>query len=287
MLFIIMPVNISEDSQLPSYNTLQFLGSDKIPFIFLLIIIILAYVFLFAFLNNSSINNESNKWWILVLEIVLIIILILVIALNLDNIKKNEYNFSTEIKNLFNNRPTEITVVANDDNVKISKKKEECKQEKEEGEVFHIYNNKYSYEQARDVCSTLDARLATYDEVEEAYNKGGGWCSYGWSEDQLALFPTQKDVYNRLKTIPKHRNDCGRPGINGGYIENKKFKFGVNCYGKKPYNKSSEDFMNNYSFIPALANDKFNDISNGKVKEDTIMNMLIAPFNKKEWNEPE
>jgi hypothetical protein len=146
-----MPVNINEDSQLPSYNTLQFLGSDKIPFIFLLIIIILVYVFLFAFLNNASINNESNKWWILVLEIVLIIILVVVVALNLDNIKNNEYNFSTEIKNLFNNRPTEITVVANDDNVKISKKKEECKQEKEEGEVFHIYNNKYSYEEAREL----------------------------------------------------------------------------------------------------------------------------------------
>ena len=282
-----MPVNINEDSQLPSYNTLQFIGSDKIPFIVLLVIIIVIYIFLFAFLNNASINNEDNKWWILILEIILIIILIAVVVLNMDSLTNNEYSFSTEIRNLFSNKQTEISIVANDDTVPELKKEEKCKEEKDEGEVFHIYNNKYTYEDAREICSTLDARLATYDEVEEAYNKGGGWCSYGWSEDQLALFPTQKDVYNKLKTIPKHKNDCGRPGINGGYIENKKFKFGVNCYGKKPYNKASEDFMHKYSFIPAISEDKWADISNGNVKEDTIMNMLIAPFNKKDWNEPE
>jgi len=283
-----MPVNISEDSQLPSYNTIQFLGSDKIPFIFLLIIIIVVYIFLFAFLNNTSINNENNKWWILILEIILIIILIVVVVLNADSIIKNEYNFSTEIKNLFSSKPTEVRIVADGDiSLNEVKKEQKCTDKTEEGEVFHIYNNKYTYEDARELCSTLDARLATYDEVEEAYNKGGGWCSYGWSEDQLALFPTQKDIYNKLKTIPKHRNDCGRPGVNGGYIENKKFKFGVNCYGKKPYNKASEDFMKNYSFIPAISEQRWNDISNGKVKEDTIMNMLIAPFNKTDWNEPE
>jgi hypothetical protein len=284
-----MPVNINEDSQLPSYNTLQFLGSDKIPFIVLLVIIIVVYIFLFAFLNNASINNENNKWWILILEIILILILIVVVALNIDSIVNNEYSFSTEIKNLFSTKQTEITIVANDDisHNEVTTTDTTCKEKKEEGEVFHIYNNKYTYEDAREICSTLDARLATYDEVEDAYNKGGGWCSYGWSEDQLALFPTQKDVYNKLKTIPKHRNNCGRPGVNGGYIENKKFKFGVNCYGKKPYNKASEDFMKNYSFIPAISEQKWTDISNGKVKEDTIMNMLFAPFNKNDWNEPE
>jgi hypothetical protein len=173
-----MPVNINEDSQLPSYNTLQFIGSDKIPFIVLLVIIIVIYIFLFAFLNNASINNEDNKWWILILEIILIIILIAVVVLNMDSLTNNEYSFSTEIRNLFSNKQTEISIVANDDTVPELKKEEKCKKEKDEGEVFHIYNNKYTYEDARELCSTLDARLATYDEVEEAYNKGGGWCSY-------------------------------------------------------------------------------------------------------------
>ena len=59
-------------------------------------------------------------------------------------------------------------------------------------EVFHIPNNKYTYKDAKAVCKAYGARLANYDEVENAYNKGGEWCSYGWSKNQLALFPTQK-----------------------------------------------------------------------------------------------
>ena len=29
-----------------------------------------------------------------------------------------------------------------------------------------------------------------------------------------------------------HENDCGRPGVNGGYIANTNAKYGVNCFGK-------------------------------------------------------
>ena len=50
----------------------------------------------------------------------------------------------------------------------------------------------------------------------------------------MALFPTQSETYNNLQKISGHEHDCGRPGINGGYISNPKVRFGVNCYGKKP-----------------------------------------------------
>ena len=70
--------------------------------------------------------------------------------------------------------------------------------------------------------------------IERAYNNGGNWCSYGWSEDQLALFPIQKSVYNELKQIKGHEHDCGRQGVNGGFMKNPLLKFGVNCYGTKP-----------------------------------------------------
>ena len=50
----------------------------------------------------------------------------------------------------------------------------------------------------------------------------------------MAFFPTQKTTWTELQKFPKHKNDCGRPGINGGYIHNPNVKFGVNCYGKKP-----------------------------------------------------
>ena len=103
-----------------------------------------------------------------------------------------------------------------------------------QNEVFNVSNNKYSYEDAQAVCSSFGAKLATYDQIEAAYNKGAEWCNYGWSDGQMAFFPTQKGTWDKLQKFPKKKNNCGRPGVNGGYIDNPYIKFGVNCYGKKP-----------------------------------------------------
>ena len=270
-----MSVNIDEDSQIPSYDSFNMLGNNKLPFIILLIVVIFIYIFLFSFLNNMSVDNENTKWWVLILEIILVVIFIIVVALNMDSF--TEYNFSTEIKNLFSSKQTEINVTVDDET-----KTTECS-DSSSGEVFNIPQNKYTYDQAKEVCSELNARLATYSEVETAYNEGGSWCSYGWSDEQMALFPTQKDVYNKLKAIPGHAHDCGRPGINGGYIGNKNYKFVINCYGKKPhYTDKDKDFMDNYSYSPSLSDASYNDISNNS--EDSILNILIAPFNKSKWS---
>jgi hypothetical protein len=51
-----MPVNIDEDSQLPTYDNVKFLGANKIPFILLLVVIIVIYIFLFTFLNNMVLD---------------------------------------------------------------------------------------------------------------------------------------------------------------------------------------------------------------------------------------
>ena len=61
-----------------------------------------------------------------------------------------------------------------------------------ESEVFNISNNKYTYEDAQAICKSYDASLATYDQIERAYNNGAEWCNYGWSDGQMILFPTQK-----------------------------------------------------------------------------------------------
>ena len=103
-----------------------------------------------------------------------------------------------------------------------------------QNEVFNVSNNKYSYEDAQAVCSSFGAKLANYDQIEAAYNKGAEWCNYGWSDGQMAFFPTQKGTWDKLQKFPKKKNNCGRPGVNGGYIDNPYIKFGVNCYGKKP-----------------------------------------------------
>ena len=104
----------------------------------------------------------------------------------------------------------------------------------EQNEVFNIADNKYTYEDAQAVCSSFGAKIATYDQIEQAYNDGAEWCNYGWSAEQMAFFPTQKETWDNLQKFPKKKNNCGRPGVNGGYIDNPYIKFGVNCYGKKP-----------------------------------------------------
>jgi Extracellular link domain len=101
-------------------------------------------------------------------------------------------------------------------------------------EVFNISNNVYSYSDAQSVCKMYGAKLATYDQIEKAYQNGGEWCNYGWSEGQMAYFPTQKSTWAKLQATDNHKNDCGRPGVNGGYIANPYIQFGVNCYGQKP-----------------------------------------------------
>lgn len=101
-------------------------------------------------------------------------------------------------------------------------------------EVFNISNNLYTYDDAQAICKSYDAKLATYKQVEDAYNNGGEWCNYGWSDGQMALFPTQYATWEELQKSEKTKNNCGRPGVNGGYMENPNIKFGVNCYGIKP-----------------------------------------------------
>lgn len=110
----------------------------------------------------------------------------------------------------------------------------------EKEEVFNIANNIYTYEDAKDVCRIYGARLATYDDIENAYNDGAEWCNYGWSEGQMAFFPTQKETWDKLQKTKHHKNKCGRPGVNGGFMGNKKLKFGVNCYGVKPTAKDED-----------------------------------------------
>ncbi len=110
-------------------------------------------------------------------------------------------------------------------------------------EVFHIANQDYTYDQAKCKCESYGAKLATKDQVIDAYNKGANWCTYGWSNGQYAYYPTQQCEYDRIEEDNKSKPDsqkefCGKPGVNGGYFANPYIKFGVNCYGVKPKGES-------------------------------------------------
>jgi hypothetical protein len=158
----------------------------------------------------------------------------------------------------------------------------------QEDEVFNISNNLYTYEDAPEVCSLYGAKLATYDQIEEAYNKGGEWCNYGWSDGQMALFPTQKSTWTKLQGSEQTKNNCGRPGINGGYMENKGILFGVNCYGKKPAaSKNDLAYMeaNKEIVVPKTAQDSEVNYKVQMWKTNPDIFLKMNPFNRQDWNE--
>jgi len=184
-----------------------------------------------------------------------------------------------------------------DDLTKKMKVKKEEKEEDKKGEpekpttneeVFNIGNNKYTYEDAQSICKSYGARLATYDEIETAYNKGAEWCSYGWSEGQMAYFPTQKATWAELQKDEKRKNDCGRPGVNGGYMANPYLRFGVNCYGKKP-DPSASDLAKMQIRKEKIAPKTKEDVElEMKVKfwkenADTLLN--VSAFNSNKWSQ--
>ncbi len=151
-------------------------------------------------------------------------------------------------------------------------------------EVYNIPGNYFNYDDAKSLCQAQGARLATYNEVEDAYNNGAEWCNYGWSEGQMALFPTQKTTYDGLQKIKGHENDCGRPGVNGGYMANPEIQYGVNCYGYKPkMTKEEEELMNTSTPYPKTEKDLQMErrVNYWKTKLDEI---LVSPFNYTSWS---
>jgi hypothetical protein len=151
-------------------------------------------------------------------------------------------------------------------------------------QVFHIPGNNYTFEDSKAICSAYGGRLATYSEMEDSYKEGADWCSFGWSDGQMAFYPTQTDKWEKLQKIEGHEHDCGRPGINGGYIDNPNVRFGANCFGYKPVITEKEmNQMGNTPLYPKtnkeLQFDKNVDMWRKKLSEITV-----APFNNKNWS---
>jgi hypothetical protein len=151
-------------------------------------------------------------------------------------------------------------------------------------QVFNIPDNVYTYTDAKAICQAYGAKLADYQEMDEAYEKGADWCNYGWSDGQMILFPTQMSTYEELQKIKGHEHDCGRPGINGGYIANPNVRFGVNCYGHKPkMTPEEEDRMATTTPYPLTEEDL---LMERKVKfwKQKLPEILVSPFNYNNWS---
>ena len=260
------------------YNYLNTYILNPMVFIIILLIIVAYYVFSSSLGNgDSSVSSDSGSN---VMGIIIISILIVLIVINAF-----QYFFSINVtayvKGLFTPN-AEIDIVV--DQTTYQPEPSTVPEIKFKKQVFNIPGNYYDFENAKAICLAYGADLATYDQIEKAYNNGAEWCNYGWSANQLALFPTQKQTYDNLQTIPGHENDCGRTGINGGYIANKKIKFGVNCYGYKPkITEEEEELMNTSTPYPQTAKDiafqKRVDFWKNKVND-----ILVSPFNNDSWS---
>jgi len=150
-------------------------------------------------------------------------------------------------------------------------------------EVFNISNNVFTYDDAKAVCQAVGARLATLDEVKEAYRKGADWCNYGWTQGQMAVYPTQKETWDKLQEGPaERRKDCGVPGINGGYFDNKYLRFGVNCYGVKRLPTENERNLNifNPDYVSTEERKLQEKIEKYKLQ---MTDINFMPFNRNDW----
>ena len=303
-----MDVNLNSVTGIPHVNTGFDFGANETVLIVLVAVIIGFYV-LFASLGTNKgtmpsgtssgsglgISKSKSSLEILIWAIFIVLVLVNGISyfFNID--------ITTSIKDFFTRTP-EIDVLVNpnteigEDNV-VDTDENPNDEFIEEGEppedipeitagkqVFHIPGNKYTYDDAGAVCDAYGGRLANYKQIEDAYRKGGDWCSYGWSADQMALFPTQYDKWQGLQKVEGHENDCGRPGVNGGYIENPNVKFGINCYGYKPKITQYEaNLMNETSLFPKTRHEiEFeNKVERWKRR---LPNILVAPFNHNNWS---
>jgi len=249
-------------------------------FILIVVIVILAYVLLFSSLGGtSSGETESTNGGGKILGIITASIFFLLLLINGFNYFLN-IDVVTSARGLFTRHP-EI-----DFNVKTPQAASEPVPEiKSFGQVYHIPGNEYTYDDAKALCKAYGGRLANIKEMQKAYNEGADWCSYGWSEDQMALFPTQYKHWKKLQKVCGHENDCGRPGINGGYIDNPSVKFGVNCFGHKPKITQSEaQIMEMTPTHPITKQEQEFDERVSYWKE-RLGDILVAPFSPKQWSE--
>jgi hypothetical protein len=254
------------------------------PIIIIIIILVIAgyYFFSLSLGNENYSGNEityesSTK----IIGIIIVIVLFLLVINNVFEYFFN-VNVTAYVKGLFSPNKQIDVVVQN--NTVQSYQPSTVPEIKYKKQVFNIPGNYYNYENAEALCQAYGSKLATYEQIEKAYNAGSEWCNYGWSAGQMALFPTQLNTYNNLQNIEGHQQDCGRPGINGGYMSNPKIKFGVNCYGYKPKITQEEDeMMKTTPPYPVTMEDiAFQKrVDFWKTKTDEI---LVSPFNHDSWS---
>lgn len=286
--FFYRPIEYQESAIVWAWNSTELYMNDIFTVFYTFTCIFVLYVILYV--TGTPMTYESKPLTVMLLETMLWLVLFTVVLVQFSHQVLN-VRFTDIIRTVFMkeqvpvygnvevdgaNTGNVIVDVSNNGNVRID-------------EVFNISNNLYTYSDAKAVCKSFGARLATYEDMERAYEKGAEWCNYGWSEDQMAFFPTQKSTWSELQKDAKRKDRCGRPGVNGGYMANPYVRFGVNCYGKKPEpsvaEKARMDAVKQLS-VPepsAEEKDELAKIAFWQKHRDQLLQ--VNAFNKDAWNE--
>ncbi len=299
LLFIIIFIVTTYWNMTPKEYGSQFGGSlssfkefaDNPYSIFSVIVFLLAF-YATIYVIQIPMSSIAKPITVMIVEMVAIILFVVLLIIDffkyILNVDLLDFTLDTIIDKLATPPPTTAPPV--EESPVVDSAQPSCPKSTEDpnGEVFNIRNNMYTYDEAREVCSVYGAQLATYDQIERAYNKGGEWCNYGWSEGQMALFPTQKSTWAKLQGSDKVNNSCGRPGINGGVIKNPNIRFGVNCYGKKPEPSKSELALMKANMEikqPETPVDRNLQAKMDVWKKHADKFLLVNSFNRTKWSE--
>ncbi len=119
---------------------------------------------------------------------------------------------------------TEIQMFVSSDSPNVFKQDDMyfLKPGSKEPQLYHIFENVYSFKEAQQECTKRGAGMATFKQLTDAYNAGADWCSYGWIDNGEAY------VANRTgKCMPKQGLlSAGRLG--------ETVNFGAYCFGVVP-----------------------------------------------------
>jgi hypothetical protein len=268
------------------YNSMNNAFLNPTVIVILVVVIVLYLLISMSLGNSNNSNNNSNdsesQSGTDLAYVPLSIVIGLFIVLAIINGMRYFFgiNVIASISKLFSKEPQVDISVSN----QLQSKPTTVPEIKLKKQVFNIPGNTYTYPDAKALCTAYNAKLANYSEIEHAYNEGAEWCNYGWSDGQMALFPTQPKTFDGLQKIEGHENDCGRPGINGGYMANPALKFGVNCYGYKPVMTSQEqDLMATLPHYPITMKDILFE-KRVNYWKDKLTQILVSPFNYNTWS---
>ena len=165
--------------------------STRIIILLAFIVIMILYYVLFSSLGNNGGGTSSGSQSGVesggkrTLEVILWSIFVILLIINGFQYFFN-VNVTASIKDIFTDQPKVDITVQEPPNESVVP---ELKLKKE---AYNIPDNRFTYDDAKAICMAYGGDLATYNQIEESYNKGGEWCNYGWSDDQMVLFPTQK-----------------------------------------------------------------------------------------------